>query len=37
MMGNKNSEYWRGSNAEKNQARYRELVNARERMGSKAA
>lgn len=37
MMGNKNSEYWKGANAEKNQARYRELVNARERMGQKAA
>lgn len=37
MMGNKSSEYWKGPNAEKNQARYRELVNARERMGKKAA
>lgn len=37
MMGNKNSEYWKGANAEKNQARYRELVSARERMGQRAA
>jgi hypothetical protein len=37
MMGNKRSEYWTGVNAEKNQARYRELINARERMGAKAA
>ncbi|SRR5260221_598370 len=37
MMGNKNSEYWKGTNAEKNQARYRELVSARERMGQRAA
>lgn len=37
MMGSKASEYWKGPNAEKNQARYRELVGARERMGPKAA
>ncbi len=37
MMGSKTSEYWKGPNAEKNQARYRELVGARDRMGAKAA
>ena len=37
QMRNKNSEYWRGANAEKLQARYRELVGARERMGGQKA
>lgn len=37
MMASKISEYWKGPNSEKNQARYRELVGARERMGPKAA
>lgn len=37
QMGSKSSEYWKGPNAAKNQARYRELVGARERMGAKAA
>lgn len=32
MMGNKSSEYWKGPKAEKLQARYRELVAARDRM-----
>jgi len=36
MMGNKNSEYWKGPMAEKNQSRYRELVGARERIGRAA-
>lgn len=30
MMGNKRSEYWTGPNADKNQARYRDLVAARD-------
>lgn len=37
LMGNPNSEYWKGQNAEKNQSRYRELVAARERMKARAA
>lgn len=37
MMGNKGSEYWRGENAEKNQARYRELIEARDRNKGRAA
>lgn len=37
MMGNKSSEYWKGANAEKNQARYRELVGARGRMNGQQA
>lgn len=31
MMGDSNSEYWKGANAEKNQQRYRELLEAQER------
>lgn len=31
MMGNRQSEYWKGPNADKNQARLRELYDARER------
>lgn len=31
-MKDRGSDYWKGPNAEKNQARYRELVSARERM-----
>lgn len=31
MMGDKNSEYWKGPNAEKNQSRYRELLEAQAR------
>lgn len=37
MMGNKGSEYWRGENAEKNQERYRQLVDARDRNKGRAA
>lgn len=43
MMGNRRSDYWNtttpaaAAKAEKLQARYRELVSARERMGAKAA
>jgi len=33
MMGDRTSEYWKGSNAEKNQARYRELVGVMEKHG----
>lgn len=36
MMGDNNSEYWKGPNAEKNQARYRELVEAEQRIKNKA-
>lgn len=32
MMGDRSSDYWKGPNAEKNQARYRDLVKAQERM-----
>jgi hypothetical protein len=32
QMADKNSEYWKGPNAEKIQARYRDLVKAREAM-----
>jgi hypothetical protein len=32
MMPNKNSEYWKGPNAESNQARYRELLAAQQKM-----
>ena len=35
MMPNKQSDYWKGPSAEKNQARYRELLTARERVKSK--
>ena len=35
MMGNRNSEYWKGPNAEKNQARYRELVDAQTRQAAR--
>jgi hypothetical protein len=37
MMGNKQSEYWEGPKAEKNQARYRELVAAQQKMAAKKA
>ena len=37
MMGNKGSEYWKGEFAEKNQARYRELIDARDRNKGRAA
>lgn len=32
MMGDRTSDYWKGPNAEKNQARYRELVAAKAKM-----
>jgi hypothetical protein len=32
MMANKQSEYWKGPKAESIQARYRELITARERL-----
>lgn len=32
MMGDRSSDYWKGPNAEKNQARYRELVSAQSKM-----
>lgn len=35
MMGNKRSEYWTGPSADKNQARYRELVAARDSTNSR--
>jgi hypothetical protein len=31
MMGNHGSEYWKGPNAAKNQERYRQLIEARDR------
>jgi len=31
LMGNRSSEYWKGPGADKMQARYRELVSARDR------
>lgn len=34
MMGDRNSDYWKGSNATKNQARYVELVEANEKLKS---
>ena len=34
MMGNRNSEYWKGPKAEANQARYRELTDANNRMAA---
>lgn len=37
MMGNKGSEYWRGENADKNQERYRQLIDARDRNKGRAA
>jgi hypothetical protein len=33
MMGNRNSEYWKGPNSEKNQARYQQLIEAQTKMG----
>lgn len=36
-MGNRSSDYWKGPNAEKNQARYRELVTYRDKQKPKAA
>lgn len=36
MMGNKQSEYWKGPKAEGNQKRYRELVDAQEKMKSRS-
>lgn len=35
MMGDSNSEYWKGPNADRNQQRYRELLEAQNRYGSK--
>lgn len=35
MMGDKQSEYWKGPNADKNQARLRDLYEAREKIGSR--
>lgn len=32
LMGDQTSEYWKGSNAEKNQARYRDLITARSKV-----
>lgn len=37
LMGNSNSAYWKGPEAEKKQARYRDLVTAQEKMKAKAA
>lgn len=37
LMANPNSEYWKGPNAEKNQARYRQLVDANEKLKAKSA
>lgn len=37
MMGDRKSAYWKGPDAAKNQARYRELVSAGERLKSRAA
>lgn len=34
-MGDRSSDYWKGPNAEKNQQRYRELVDARDRLAEK--
>lgn len=36
MMGNANSEYWKGPNADKNQARYRDLVAAKQKLDARA-
>ncbi|TFH47951.1 MAG: hypothetical protein E4H01_07275 [Lysobacterales bacterium] len=35
MMGNTNSEYWKGADAEKNQARYRQLIEAEEKVAKR--
>jgi|GEM_PF-809067 len=37
MMGDKTSEYWKGPKAEANQARYRELIEAKQRLDAQAA
>ena len=34
MMGNRNSDYWKGPNATKNQARFRELTEANNRLAA---
>lgn len=36
LMGNKSSEYWKGPKAEKNQQRYRELLDAQAKLKTKA-
>lgn len=35
-MGNKNSDYWKGPMAEKNQQRYRDLIEARDRLKARS-
>lgn len=37
MMANRHSEYWKGPNAEKHQARYRELLGAQQKLQARAA
>lgn len=37
MMGNKSSEYWKGPSAEKNQARYRDLIDAKQKIAARVA
>lgn len=37
FMGNSNSEYWKGPNADKLQKEYRDLIDARDRMKQRAA
>lgn len=37
MMGDRKSDYWRGANADKLQARFRDLVNAQQKMKARAA
>lgn len=37
LMGNKNSDYWKGPAADKMQARYRDLITARDRLNRKSA
>lgn len=37
LMGDRTSQYWKGPEAEKMQARYRQLIDARERQGGKRA
>lgn len=37
MMGNQNSEYWKGPKAQANQARYRDLLTAQEKLKARAA
>lgn len=37
LMGDRESKYWKGPEANKMQARYRDLIGARDRMGKKAA